>query len=77
MAINQSIFLLKELQIVDAESLIISYPDGSKYTGTIHDNKRSGFGTMEWKSGASYTGNWINGVPESFGEYRWPDGRVY
>ena len=64
---NQSIFLLKELQIVDDESLMISYPDGSTYSGTILENERSGFGLMKWKSGAEYIGNWLNGVPESFG----------
>ena len=37
-ALNQSIFLLKELQIVDDESLMISYPDGSTYSGTILEN---------------------------------------
>ena len=54
---------MRELEIVDVVSKINIYPDGSRYTGTLKDGERSGFGMMKWKSGATYIGNWLNQIP--------------
>ena len=57
-------------------SKIIFFQNGSKYEGTVYDNKPSGHGTFT-SPNSTYTGHWIDGKRHGIGSEKWTDGRFY
>ena len=55
----------------------ITFPDGTKYVGTIINNEISGVGTYTFEDGSTYKGEVLNGLREGKGSYQTLDGIFY
>ena len=55
----------------------ISFPDGTKYEGTIHNNRITGTGKIYFPSGSIYEGEVLNGLRHGFGVYNSNDGNIH
>lgn len=55
----------------------ISFTDGTKYEGEIHNNELTGKGTFYFPTGATYTGDVLNGLRNGYGVYCSQDGIKY
>lgn len=55
----------------------LTFPDGSKYTGSFENDLISGFGTLNCSDGRMYVGEWKNGNKHGKGVFTWADGRKY
>ena len=49
---------------------IINFPDGTKYVGTVKNNRITGEGTYTFQNGDTYIGNVYNGLRNGYGEYK-------
>ena len=49
---------------------IINFPDGTKYVGTVKNNRITGEGTYTFSNGDTYTGNVLNGLRDGFGVFK-------
>lgn len=57
---------------------IMSYPNGSVYTGAFENDKRHGFGKCWYPEGLGvYTGFWANGKRNGLGKMVYSNGEVY
>lgn len=56
---------------------VMTYRNGSRYSGQWHDGRMHGNGTITWSDGGEYRGQWRAGKRTGWGSYRWPDGRRY
>ncbi len=56
---------------------IITYPDGSQYTGELINGKPGGQGRIQWANGDSYEGQWRNEQPHGRGKKTFLDGSIY
>ena len=56
---------------------IITYPDGSQYTGQVVNGKPSGQGRIQWANGDTYEGQWRNEQPHGRGKKTFLDGSIY
>jgi hypothetical protein len=57
---------------------IMSYPNGSVYTGNFENDKRHGFGKCWYPEGLGvYTGYWANGKRNGLGKMVYSNGEVY
>ena len=50
----------------------VVYADGSSYTGSLVNGRKSGFGIFLWSDGAEYRGSFIDGEPDGEGLYLYP-----
>ena len=55
----------------------ITFPDGTKYTGTIINNEITGEGTYTFNDGSSYVGTVKNGLRDGKGRFESLDGIFY
>ena len=55
----------------------ICFPDGTKYVGTIKDNRITGKGTYTFSNGSTYTGTVNNGLRDGYGIYKSSDNIYY
>ena len=55
----------------------ITFPDGTKYVGTIINNEITGVGTYTFEDGSTYKGEVLNGLREGKGSYQTLDGIFY
>jgi len=55
----------------------MTYPDGSRYTGTLASGKRNGQGTYTYANGDRYVGAWQNDNMHGRGIYTFADGGRY
>ena len=55
----------------------MTYPDGSRYVGTLANGKRSGQGTYTYANGDRYVGAWQNDNMHGSGIYTFADGGRY
>ena len=55
----------------------ICFPDGTKYVGTIKNNRITGEGTYTFNNGSSYTGELFNGLRHGHGIYKSADNIYY
>ena len=56
---------------------VITYPDGSRYTGETVNGKPAGNGKIQWANGDTYEGEWRNAQPHGTGKKTYLDGSVY
>lgn len=56
---------------------ILTFADGTKYEGEIHNNKITGQGILTFPTGAIYTGELLNGLRNGYGIYQSPEGIKY
>jgi len=56
---------------------IITYEDGSSYSGDLLDGQFHGEGTYTLANGDSYSGEWVNNVVSSEVTYTWANGDSY
>ena len=49
---------------------IINFPDGTKYVGTVKNNRITGEGTYTFNNGDTYTGKVLNGLRDGFGVFK-------
>lgn len=56
---------------------IITYEDGSSYSGDLLDGQFHGQGTYTLANGDSYSGEWVNNVVSSEVTYTWANGDSY
>ncbi len=54
----------------------ITYPDGSRYEGSVLDNQPHGNGVMTYPDGRRYFGVFHQGKPQGPGTMHHPDGRI-
>jgi hypothetical protein len=47
---------------------VITWPDGRKYEGEYHEDKKNGMGTFTWADGKRYVGNWKKGKQHGRGK---------
>lgn len=55
----------------------ITYPDGSRYSGTFKDGLYNGYGHMSYSDGSRYVGNWVDGWQHGAGKMDYVDGSSY
>jgi len=55
----------------------ITFEDGTRYEGEIHQNKITGEGKYYFPSGATYEGTLLNGLRHGSGKYVSPEGITY
>ena len=55
----------------------ISFTDGTKYEGEVHNNQLTGKGTFYFPTGATYSGEVLNGLRNGYGVYNSPNGIKY
>lgn len=55
----------------------ITFPDGTKYKGTMHNNQITGKGTYYFPEGSEYTGEVLNGLRNGYGKYNSNTGVIY
>ena len=55
----------------------LCFPDGTKYVGTIKNNRITGEGTYTFNNGATYKGTVVNGLRDGFGVYKSADNIYY
>ena len=55
----------------------ISFPDGTKYEGTIHKNRITGTGKIYFPSGSIYEGEVLNGLRHGIGKFDSNDGNLH
>ena len=55
----------------------ICFPDGTKYVGTMKDNRITGEGTYTFNNGSTYTGTVSNGLRDGHGVYKSADNIYY
>ncbi|MBM3620711.1 MAG: hypothetical protein FJX20_08465 [Alphaproteobacteria bacterium] len=55
----------------------VDFPDGSKYVGTVRDNRREGLGVVELADGERQAGEWKADRLDGLGTVRTTDGRGY
>ena len=55
----------------------ITFKDGTKYIGEIHNNKITGYGKYFFPTGATYEGYVLNGLRHGFGKYNSLNGISY
>ncbi|RKZ73349.1 MAG: hypothetical protein DRR19_31085 [Candidatus Parabeggiatoa sp. nov. 1] len=53
----------------------ITYPDGSRYEGSVLNNQPHGNGVMAYPDGRRYFGVFYHGKPQGPGTMQYPDGR--
>ncbi|MDX1693268.1 MAG: hypothetical protein R3208_05850 [Ketobacteraceae bacterium] len=56
---------------------VLTYPDGSRYTGQLTNGKPGGEGKIQWSNGDSYQGEWRDAQPHGQGIKTFLDGSVY
>lgn len=70
----------KETKVPDKpqimETVSKTFPNGSKYVGTVKDGKMHGKGTYIFRQGTKYVGEFVNGRIEGKGVMTTPDGTV-
>lgn len=73
------LFVLLLLLSFTAESQVVrqSYPDGSKYVGTMKDDMFDGKGTLTFSDGKKYVGTFKDGLYDGKGTITYPDGDKY
>jgi len=54
-----------------------TYPDGSRYVGSLANGKRNGVGVYTYANGDTYTGMWLNDDMHGRGIYNFADGGRY
>ena len=55
----------------------LCFPDGTKYVGTIQNNRITGEGTYTFSNGSTYKGTVMNGLRDGFGIYKSADNIYY
>lgn len=55
----------------------LCFPDGTKYVGTLKDNRITGEGTYTFTNGATYQGTVLNGLRDGHGIYKSADNIYY
>ena len=55
----------------------LCFPDGTKYVGTIQNNRITGEGTYTFSNGSTYKGTVTNGLRDGFGIYKSADNIYY
>lgn len=66
------------LESISEEQLsTITFPDGTKYVGTVRNNQITGKGTYYFPEGSEYTGDILNGLRHGYGKYDSNTGVVY
>ena len=55
----------------------ISYSNGDRYQGQIHDGKRHGRGVYTWPNGDRYEGDFVKNKRTGRGVFTWPNGKRY
>lgn len=55
----------------------ITFPNGTKYIGTVFENQITGKGTYYFPKGGEYTGGVLNGLRHGFGTYKSSTGIIY
>ena len=55
----------------------LCFPDGTKYVGTIKNNRITGEGTYTFSNGSTYKGTVTNGLRDGFGIYKSADNIYY
>ena len=48
----------------------LCFPDGTKYVGTIKNNRITGSGTYTFNNGSTYSGSVLNGLRHGYGIYK-------
>ena len=73
------VFAMVEIRaaFAQAQRRTITYTDGSRYDGEIHNGKWHGLGTYIYSDGSRYAGDWRDGKKHGQGTYTWPDGGRY
>ncbi len=61
----------------NAQSGIINYSNGDKYTGNIIDGMANGKGYMIYSNGGKYFGNFLQGKKNGYGTYYLNNGNIY
>jgi len=56
---------------------IMSYADGSMYTGQLVGEQREGHGSWVSPDDGFYEGQWLRGCQDGEGKQQWADGRTY
>jgi hypothetical protein len=62
---------------VQDEHIVDPYGDSGKYTGSIHNEKPNGTGTMRYDDNRVYIGNWSEGRWHGFGKATFTNGDSY
>ena len=55
----------------------LTFPDGTKYIGTLKNNRITGEGTYYFSNGATYKGSVLNGLRDGYGSYKSVDNKFY
>src|SRR5438067_769893 len=55
----------------------LTWPDGNKYTGQLHDGSISGQGVLTWANGDKYNGEFHGGKMDGMGTLVWSNGQKY
>ena len=53
---------------------VYTWPDGRKYDGFYHRDKKHGFGIYSWADGRRFEGHWVHGKQHGRGKYILVDG---
>ncbi len=56
---------------------IVSYADGSQYTGNLKNGLFDGYGKLKFATGDIYQGTFVNGNYEGLGKFIYADGKVH
>jgi len=61
----------------EADTKTLVWPDGTRYVGSVVDDKRSGKGTIIWQDGTRFVGTFKDDLRNGPGTMILPDGTVY
>lgn len=45
------------------------WPDGKKYIGSFKNDKKEGYGELEYSDGRKFRGNWLKNKENGIGEF--------
>ena len=63
--------------ILKEEKKALSFSDGSKYRGDLHNGKMEGKGYIQWPDGSSYKGDFKENRMDGLGILTWSNGDIY
>lgn len=63
--------------ILKEEKKALSFSDGSKYRGDLHNGKMEGKGYIQWPDGSSYKGDFTENRMDGRGILTWSNGDIY
>lgn len=58
-------------------AVVVTYPDGRRYSGALSDGKRTGYGVFTWPDGDRYEGEYRNDERNGQGTYTYANGDRY